>query len=278
MESGYSDFSETESLDLRAESRDKIAKLFPEVMKDGLFDFDVLKELLGGDFESGAERYGLFWPGKHDAIKTALEPTNLTLRPLEEQSRNWKSTKNLYIEGDNLETLKLLQKAYANKVKMIYLDPPYNTGGDFVYSDRFKTSKGAYLKENDFLDEDGNVLSTSVNTKVNPEYHTQWLNMMYPRLKLAWNLLQDDGVLYVSIDDNEALKKMLDEVFGENMFIAQIPWRKRTAKSDVPFGISQDYEWVFAYAKSDKFKASVEGAERKYFESADFPGRPMAVA
>ena len=154
---------------------------------------------------------------------------------------------------------------------MIYIDPPYNTGNDFVYEDDFKDPLERYREV------------TSQTTKSNPEamgrFHTNWLNMMYPRLRLAANLLRDDGVIFISIDDGEQanLRKMCDEVFGEENFTGQFPWRKRTAKSDVPFGISQDYEWVLCYAKSDKFVACIEGGTRKYFETDDLPGRPWRI-
>ncbi len=170
-----------------------------------------------------------------------------------------------------MEVLKLLQTSYYRKIKMIYIDPPYNTGNDFVYEDDFADPINRYKEV------------TEQTTKSNPEtmgrFHTNWLNMMYPRLRLAANLLRDDGVIFISIDDNEAfnLKKMCDEIFGEENFVAQIPWRKRTAKSDVPFGVSQDYEWIFCYAKTNDFRASVEGKERKYYESDDFPNKPWRI-
>lgn len=188
-----------------------------------------------------------------------------------EESVDFENTNNLYIEGDNLEVLKLLQTAYYRKIKMIYIDPPYNTGNDFVYEDDFKDPLAKYKE------------ITSQTTKSNPEtmgrYHTNWLNMMYPRLRLASNLLRDDGVIFISIDDNEVtnLRKLCDEVFGEENFIAQFPWRKRTAKSDVPFGVSQDYEWILSYAKTNSFVACIEGGTRKYFETDDLPGRPWRI-
>ena len=170
-----------------------------------------------------------------------------------------------------MEVLKLLQSSYLNSVKMIYIDPPYNTGNDFVYTDDFADGIAHYKEV------------TGQATKSNPEtagrYHTNWLNMMYPRLKLARNLLTDDGVIFISIDDNEQanLKKICDEVFGEDNFVAVFPWRKRTAKSDVPFGVSQDYEWIIAYARSQDFIAAIKGGTRKYYETPDFPGRPWRV-
>lgn len=190
---------------------------------------------------------------------------------------NFDTTQNLYIEGDNLDVLKCLKETYLHKVKMIYIDPPYNTGNDFVYEDDFAESAAEYLANSGQFDEQGNRLVT--NTESNGRFHTDWLNMIYPRLKVARDLLTEDGVIFISIDDNEVenLKKVCDEVFGECNFIATIPWRKRTAKSDVPFGISQDYEWTIIYAKSNAFIASVEGKERKYYTTDDFPNRPWRV-
>lgn len=187
------------------------------------------------------------------------------------------TTENLYIEGDNLEVLKLLQETYLGKIKMIYIDPPYNTGSDFVYEDDFAQSTDEYLANSGQYDEDGNRMVQ--NTESNGRFHTDWLNMLYPRLKLAKDLLTDDGVIFISIDDNEVenLLKCCGEVFGDCNFVAQIPWRKRTAKSDVPFGVSQDYEYIICFAKSSNFSASVEGKERKYYETPDFAGRPWRV-
>ena len=173
--------------------------------------------------------------------------------------------------------LKLLQETYLGKIKMIYIDPPYNTGSDFVYEDDFAQSTDEYLANSGQYDEDGNRMVQ--NTESNGRFHTDWLNMLYPRLKLAKDLLTDDGVIFISIDDNEVenLLKCCGEVFGDCNFVAQIPWRKRTAKSDVPFGVSQDYEYIICFAKSSNFSASVEGKERKYYETPDFAGRPWRV-
>lgn len=173
--------------------------------------------------------------------------------------------------------LKLLQETYLGKIKMIYIDPPYNTGNDFVYEDDFVQSTDEYLANSGQFDEEGNRLVQ--NTESNGRFHTDWLNMLYPRLKLAKDLLSDDGVIFVSIDDNEIenLLKCCSEVFGKSNFVAQIPWRKRTAKSDVPFGVSQDYEYIVCFAKSSNFAASVDGKERKYYETPDFAGKPWRV-
>ena len=187
------------------------------------------------------------------------------------------TTENIYIEGDNLEVLKLLRQNYYSAVKMIYIDPPYNTGNDFIYNDSFKMS------EIDSLEAEGDMSDLgeryTVNVKSNNRYHANWLNMMYPRLLLAKDLLSDDGAIFISIDDNEVenVKNICNMIFGENNYVAMFPWRKRTAKSDVPFGISQDYEWIICYAKSSMFKCSIAGKERKYYESEDFPNRPWRV-
>lgn len=250
---------------------EKLKEVFPEVFADGKVDFDKLQGLLGHYIADDKEKYSFSWKGKADSLRLAQKRSTGTLRPCKEESKNWDTTENLYIEGDNLEVLKLLQSSYLNSIKMIYIDPPYNTGNDFVYTDDFADGIAHYKEV------------TGQATKSNPEtagrYHTNWLNMMYPRLKLARNLLTDDGVIFISIDDNEQanLKKLCDEVLGEDNFVAIIPWRKRTAKSDVSFGVSQDYEWILIYAKSQEFSAAIEGGTRKYFETPDFPGRPWRI-
>ncbi|WP_402839181.1 site-specific DNA-methyltransferase [Neisseria sp. 23W00296] len=196
-------------------------------------------------------------------------------------------TRNLFIEAENLEALKILQKAYAGSVKMIYIDPPYNTGSDsFIYPDKFSETREEYARRVGDKDADGYLKRDGVfqgawrkNPRENGHYHSNWLSMMLPRLHLARTLLRDDGVIFISIDDNEQaqLKLLCDEVFGAENFVGQFPWRKRTAKSDVPFGVSADYEFILAYAKSTEFVASVEGKERRYFETDDFPNRPWRI-
>lgn len=259
------------SMDLEKTNMEKLKSVFPECFAEGKLDIDKLLSLCGEYIDNDFEKYKFEWKGKSECLRLAQKRSTGTLRPCREESVNFDDTQNVYIEGDNLEVLKLLQTAYYNKVKMIYIDPPYNTGNDFVYEDDFADPMARYKE------------ITQQTTKSNPEtmgrYHTNWLNMMYPRLRLAANLLKDDGIIFISIDDNEVtnLKKVCDEIFGEENFAAQIPWRKRTAKSDVPFGISQDYEWILCYAKSDCFIAGVEGGTRKYFETDDFPGRPWRI-
>ncbi len=259
------------SMNLEKTNMEKLRSVFPECFAEGKLDIDKLLSLCGEYIDNDFEKYKFEWKGKSECLRLAQKRSTGTLRPCREESVNFDDTDNVYIEGDNLEVLKLLQTAYYNKIKMIYIDPPYNTGNDFVYEDDFADPMARYKEV------------TQQTTKSNPEtmgrYHTNWLNMMYPRLRLAANLLCDDGVIFISIDDNEVfnLKKVCDEVFGEENFVAQIPWRKRTAKSDVPFGVSQDFECILSYAKSDDFVACLEGGTRKYFETQDFPGRPWRI-
>ena len=246
------------SLDVTGVNKEKLKTVFPECFTEGNLDIDKLLSLCGEYIDNDFEKY------KFECYRIVGKRSTGTLRPCPEESVDFENTNNLYIEGDNLEVLKLLQTAYYRKVKMIYIDPPYNTGNDFVYEDDFKDPMAKYKE------------ITSQTTKSNPEtmgrYHTNWLNMMYPRLRLASNLLRDDGVIFIIIDDNEAvnLLRLCDEVFGEENFVAQMPWRKRTSKSDVPFGVSQDYEWVICYAKSSDLSAGIS-FERKYYSSPDYP-------
>ena len=192
------------------------------------------------------------WNGKNEARRIAKIPSTGTLRPCKEESKNWDTTENLYIEGDNLEVLKLLQKSYHNKVKMIYIDPPYNTGKDFVYKDNFKDNIKNYMEKTGQVDSKGNKLST--NSESNGRYHSDWLNMMYPRLKLARNLLKDDGVIFISIDDNEVenLLKICREIFGEDNFIANIIWQKRTSP-DARKKLSNGHEYILSFAKNIEY-------------------------
>lgn len=275
------------SPNLTQENIARIRELFPSCVteaqgEDGQLrlsvDFDQLRQELSESIVEGPqERYQLNWPGKRKALLTTNAPIAKTLRPCREESVDFDTTKNLFIEGDNLDALKLLQETYLGKVKMIYIDPPYNTGKDFIYEDDFSENTEEFLKRSNQRDEEGNRLVA--NTEANGRFHSDWLSMMYPRLKLARNLLSNDGVIFISIDDNEVenLKKVCIEIFGEQNFVTQFPWRKRTAKSDVPFGVSQDYEWVLCLAKSPLFSASIVGKERRYFETDDFPGRPWRI-
>ena len=279
-----------ETPDMTAVNIEKIGELFPNCITETMGDngklkkainFDLLRQMLSADVVEGNESYEFTWVGKKAAIVEANKPIRKTLRPCPEESLNWDTTENLYIEGDNLEVLKLLQENYLGKIKMIYIDPPYNTGSDFVYNDDFKEDAESFQSKCGMYDENGNMLLQNFekNTESNGRFHTDWLNMMYPRLKIARNLLSDDGAIFISIDDNEVenLKKICNEIFGRKYFIVQIPWRKRTAKADVPFGISQDFEWILCCAKNDRFVAGIEGGARRYYESPDFPGRPWRI-
>lgn len=261
---------------LKTEFVDKLAELMPSIVADGKVNFELLRSFLGDEVH-GDEAYEFTWVGKRAAIAEAGRPIRKTLRPCQEESKNWDTTENLYIEGDNLDVLKLLQESYLGKVKMIYIDPPYNTGNDFVYRDNFRREKDEYDEEAGVYSEDGDRLFR--NTGSNGRFHSDWCSMMYPRLVLGRNLLRDDGVILISIDDNELdnLLKLSNEIFGEHNFVACFPWKKRTAKSDVPFGVSQDFEWLLAYVKSNMFRASVVGGSKRYFETPDLPNRPWRI-
>lgn len=249
------------SLDLLEKNIDIIQKTFLEVMTEEEFngkverkiDFDKLRLLLGDDVSDREERYELRWNGKNDAIRFAQTPSNGTLRPDKESSKNWNDTENLYIEGDNLEVLKLLQKSYFGQIKMIYIDPPYNTGKDFVYKDDFRDNVKNYLEQTG--------QATMTNTESNGRYHTDWLNMMYPRLKIAKNLLSDDGVIFISIDDNEDgnLRKICDEIFGIDNYRNTIIFRRRIKSLNSQFAenglysMNIAFEYVVMYSRSNKF-------------------------
>lgn len=240
-----------QSKDLVKENVEKLKKLFPEIVTDGKVDFETLKEELGEFRETSDERYSFTWNGKSKARKLAMEPSRGTLRPAPEESVNWDDTNHLFIEGDNLEVLKLLQRGYHKKVKMIYIDPPYNTGNDFVYSDDYQDNLGNYLRLTGQIDGEGKKISS--NPDYSGRYHTDWLNMMYPRLKLARELLSDDGAIFINIDDNEHsnLKKMCDEIFGEENFLANIVWKHtQQSKNDEPY-FSRQYNHILCYRKTD---------------------------
>jgi adenine-specific DNA-methyltransferase len=262
MKTLTADDPETKSPDIVAGNIEQLKTLFPEAFTEGKVNFDVLKQLLGGAVDEREEKYGLNWHGKRRARQLALTPSTGTLRPCPEDSVDWDTTRNLMIEGDNLEVLKLLQKSYAGKVKLIYIDPPYNTGKDFVYPDDFQDNIRNYLELTGQVDGTGNKISS--NTEASGRFHTDWLNMMYPRLNLARNLLRDDGVLFVSIDDHEAtnLKSMCSEVFGEENFIITIVWEKGR-KNDSTF-FSETVEYMHVYAKSKEVLAKLgEWREKK---------------
>jgi len=223
--------TETYSADIMAGNIEQLKALFPEAFTEGKVDFDVLKQLLGGAVDEREEKYGLSWHGKRRARQLALTPSTGTLRPCPEDSVEWETTQNLMIEGDNLEVLKLLQKSYAGKVKLIYIDPPYNTGEDFVYPDNFQDNIKNYLELTGQV-EGGRKISS--NTEASGRFHTDWLNMMYPRLRLARQLMRSDAAIFVSIDDRElaSLRAICDEVFGEENFITNFIWEKRTNREN----------------------------------------------
>lgn len=241
-----------QSTDITAMNIEKIAALFSncvtETAEGKRIDFDLLKQELSNEVvEGNKERYRLEWPGKREAIVTANLPTNKTLRPVREDSVDFDTTENIYIEGDNLEVLKLLQESYLGKIKMIYIDPPYNTGKDFVYKDNFAKSGEEELFESGQKDEYGQRLQA--NPETSGRYHSDWLSMMYPRIKLARNLLTEDGVIFISIDDNEVhnLRKICDEIFGEGNFVGELIWQKKTGSADAnAISIITEYILVFA--------------------------------
>jgi len=257
------------SMDISSDNRAKLKQLFPSVFaetKDDKgelvesVDFEKLKAELGtfGDlFENRRERYGMDWPGKKDGIKLIQQPSIGTLKPCREESVNFDGTENLFIEGDNLEVLKLLQKSYYGKVKMMSIDPPYNTGNEFIYPDNYAESLDTYLAYAGLVDAEGKKFST--NTANEGRFHTKWLNMMYPRLYLARNLLRDDGVIFISIDDNEVsnLRKLCDEIFGEENFVACVSWQKKYAVSNNYKGVASIRDFIVVYAKSDSFQNGI---------------------
>lgn len=257
-----------ESPDMTAQNIDRIAALFPNCITEMLdeerstpekkvykraVNFELLKQMLSPDVVDGDERYEFTWVGKKAAIVEANKPIRKTLRPCVEESKNWDTTENLYIEGDNLEVLKLLQESYLGKVKMIYIDPPYNTGNDFIYADDFMRSQEEENEQMGMYDEDENRLFK--NTDTNGRFHSDWCSMIYSRLMLARNMLAQDGVLFISIDDNEVdnLRKMCDEALGEDCFVDCITWNKRVPKNDNK-GIGNIHEYIFVYVKDSQSK------------------------
>lgn len=238
-----------ETPNLTAENVAKIAELFPGVVTEGKVNIDLLRYMLG-DEVYGDEAYEFTWVGKRAAIAEAGRPIRKTLRPCMEESKDWGTTENIYIEGDNLDVLKLLQESYLGKVKMIYIDPPYNTGNDFVYRDNFTQSREDYDEEAGVYDEDGERLFK--NTETNGRFHSDWCSMMYSRLVLARNMLRDDGVVFISIDDNEVaqLRKICDEVFGEDNFVAQVIWERAFSPVNLKKHFSESHDYVVCYAEN----------------------------
>lgn len=250
-----------EEIKLNGKSKDIInenilflQKIFPEVFTEDKIDFEKLKGILGENIDDSHEKYNFTWPGKIQAIKESQKQSTGTLRPYKEESKNWDTTKNLYIEGDNLEVLKLLQKGYYNKIKMIYIDPPYNTGKDFVYVDNYKDNLENYLKISGQVvdDNDSKSIKLSTNTESNGRYHSNWLNMIYPRLKLARNLLTDDGVIFISIDMNELenIKKVCNEIFGEDNYICEFIRKSGVSARLDSKHISIESDYILLYSKN----------------------------
>lgn len=258
------------SMDVAAEKRDELRHLlaatFPEAVSEGKIDLDQLKRALGEWSEPDRERFGLNWPGKAACMKVIQAPSVGTLKPSPENSVDWETTQNLFIEGDNLEVLKLLQKAYFSQIKMIYIDPPYNTGKEFIYPDKYAETLDTYLEYTGQKDTEGRKFST--NTDSAGRFHSRWLNMMYPRLYLAKNLLKSEGAIFVSINDNEAanLRRVMDDIYGEENFIAQVVWQ-RSKKGDAKT-ISNNHEYVLVYAK-DKTETIAKCRWKKPKEGAD---------
>jgi len=276
------------SADMENENLQKLRAVFPQFVKDGAIDFDALQAFFKKEgVLAGAEKYGLSWAGKSAAFGDIRRPATSTLSPQLDESKNWDTTENIFIEGENLEVLKLLQKKYANpgKIKMIYIDPPYNTGKDFIYTDNFTENKNDYYERTG--QGCGGIKLTS-NLESNGRYHSDWLTMMYPRLFLARNLLRDDGVIFVSIDDNEVvnLRMIMDEIFGEENFVATFMWKRKKEVSNDSKNVSIQGEYVICYAKTESTQLKTESLSDEYIESSynepnnDFPlgkWRPVPI-
>ena len=272
-----SDVSQPEKMNLESMSisdhqKSKLKELFPEVFTEGLkVDFDQLKRTLGEMVDGGKERFGMQWAGKADCFKTIQQPSLATLVPCPEEGIEFDTTENVFIEGDNLEVLKLLQKSYLGKVKMIYIDPPYNTGNDFIYEDDFAEDTESYLRRSNQTDENGNRLVA--NTTANGRFHSDWLTMMYSRLRLARNLLRDDGLIFISIDNTELdnLKKICDEVLGEENFIEALIWHKKNSAKGVPPRnmVVNIHEYILCYSRNRNAKLTGEKRTEETFSNSD---------
>jgi adenine-specific DNA-methyltransferase len=243
------------SHDIAEDKQQELLRLFPEIRTEGgKLDFERLKLALGESVDVGKERYGMTWPGKADCFKTIQMPSLGTLRPCPEESVDFETTENLIIEGDNLEVLKLLRKSYLGKVKMIYIDPPYNTGNDFIYPDNYNESLQTYLEYTGQVDAEGKKFST--NAETDGRFHSKWLNMMYPRLYLARNLLREDGVIFISIDGHEAdnLRRICNEVFGEEHLVCSFAWEKRYSPPPDTKEVGYVHEEIVFYRRSDRYR------------------------
>lgn len=260
------------SKDIAADKQAKLKALFPEIFTEGdKIDFDKLRLTLGDSIDANDERFGLHWAGKKECFSIIQEPSIGTLKPAKDESVNWDNTENLFIEGDNLEVLKLLQKSYYGKVKMIYIDPPYNTGGEFIYPDKYQENLDTYLAYTGQIDDDGYKFSTNAETE--GRYHSNWLNMMYPRLFLARNLLKHDGVIFISIDNNEVdnLKKICDEIFGEENRIEILSWKNKYGSGAATKGFIEVHEYILVYSKNpiSKITSELNESERKKYIKTD---------
>ena len=263
-----------ESKDIVLDNISKLKEIFPEVVTEDKIDFKKLELILGEEIDDSKEKYSFTWPGKSQAIHESQKQSTGTLRPCRDESKNWETTQNLYIEGDNLEVLKLLQKGYYNKIKCIYIDPPYNTGKDFIYPDNYQDNLGNYLKISGQVnksEDSTNSHKLTTNLETSGKFHTKWLNFIYPRLKLARNLLREDGAIFISIDDNEVenLKKMCDEIFGADNFLSQITVIVKPEGRRYGF-FAKTQEYILVYAKNNDFlnlnEIEVEGKSFSYFD------------
>ena len=267
---------ETHSPDIVAENVEQLKALFPEAFAEGKVDFEVLKQLLGGVVEEREEKYGLNWHGKRRARQLALTPSTGTLRPCPEESVDWDTTRNLMIEGDNLEVLKLLQKSYSGKVKLIYIDPPYNTGRDFVYPDDFRDNIKNYLELTSQVDSEGRKITS--NTEASGRFHTDWLNMMYPRLKVARNLIASDGIICISIDNRELsnLTRICDEIFYEEDYKGTIVRTTGQTTGQDSGGLGASFDYVLLYARDADVELSglpLDDDDLERYEEEDQRGK-----
>ncbi|WP_146284635.1 site-specific DNA-methyltransferase [Gemmobacter aquaticus] len=265
---------DTQSVDIVAGNIEALRALFPEAFTEGKIDFEVLKQCLGGTVEEREEKYGLNWHGKRRARQIALTPSTGTLLPCPEDSVDWDTTQNLMIEGDNLEVLKLLKKSYARKIKLIYIDPPYNTGSDFIYSDKFSDGLETYLEATGQLE---NGVRRTSNPETSGRYHTAWLSMMYPRLKLARDLLSDEGLIFISIDDHELhnLIQIGDEIFGQENRIEVFCWQKTTTPANLSNSTKKSIEYIVCYARNRTLP--LVGASKPSVSTNGLMNQPNAV-
>lgn len=262
------------SMDVTGEKREELKRClggaFPEVFAEGSIDFDQLRRVLGEWVDADKERFGLNWPGKAECMKIIQQPSIATLKPCREESVNFDETENLFIEGDNLEVLKLLQKSYFGKVKMIYIDPPYNTGKEFIYPDKYSETLDTYLAYTGQIDDEGKKFST--NTDTTGRFHSRWLNMMYPRLYLARNLLREDGAIFISIADHEliSLRQICDLIFGEENFVAQLVWKSRKFPDSRSITqVSTDHEYIIVYRRGEEALFRGIGRDESKFKNPD---------